>query len=121
MQFKLLALLKSNKLNLFQNFTFLKIFPQEFYLKKREAIVARRELQLYWICKSIILNSKTITTLFHIHSSLFQNESIEKTAIGFAVASLFALEENKNILKRNLKSFCKAKGVNWMVRLIVLQ
>jgi hypothetical protein len=49
---------------------------------------------------------------------LFQNESNEKTAIEFAVASLFATGENKQIINGNLKRFCEEKGVHWVVKMI---
>ena len=80
--------------------------------------IALYAIQLYWICKSIYLNSKTIYTPFRIHNILFQNESNEKTAIEFAVASLFASGENKQIISGNLKRFCESKRVYWVVRLI---
>jgi hypothetical protein len=75
-------------------------------------------LQLYWISKSMYLNSKTIYTPFRIHNILFQNENNEKTAIEFAVASLFATGENKQIITVNLKRFCETKGVHWVVKMI---
>ena len=78
--------------------------------------IALYVLQLYWISKSMYLNSKTIYTPFRIHNILFQNESNEKTAIEFAVVSLFATGENKKIITDNLKRFCEAKGVYWVVR-----
>ena len=75
-------------------------------------------LQLYWISKSMYFNNKTIYTPFRIHNILFQNESNEKTAIEFAVASLFASGENKQIISGNLKRFCETKGVNWVIKMI---
>jgi hypothetical protein len=75
-------------------------------------------LQLYWISKSMYFKSKIIYNPFRIHNILFQNESNEKTAIEFAVASLFATGENKNILASNLKGYCEEKGVNWVLRLL---
>jgi hypothetical protein len=75
-------------------------------------------LQLYWISKSMYLNSKTIYTPFRIHNILFQNESNEKTAIEFAIASLFASGENKQIISGNLKRFCETKGVHWVMKMI---
>ena len=80
--------------------------------------IALYTLQLYWISKSMYLNSKTIYTPFRIHNILFQNESNEKTAIEFAVASLFATGENKQIITSNLKRFCETKGVHWVVKMI---
>ncbi|RAR73770.1 hypothetical protein [Flavobacterium aciduliphilum] len=80
--------------------------------------IALYVLQLYWISKSMYLNSKTIYKPFRIHNILFQNESNEKTAIEFAVASLFASGENKNIINDNLKSFCEKKNVHWVLKLI---
>ena len=80
--------------------------------------IALYVLQLYWISKSMYLNSKTIYTPFRIHNILFQNESNEKTAIEFAVASLFATGENKIIITRNLKKFCEAKGVLWVMKIL---
>lgn len=75
-------------------------------------------LQLYWISKSMYFNSKIIYTPFRIHNILFQNESNEKTAIEFAIASLFASGENKQIITDNLKRFCETKGVHWVIKMI---
>jgi hypothetical protein len=80
--------------------------------------IALYALQLYWISKSMYLNGKTIYTPFRIHNILFQNESNEKTAIEFAVASLFATGENKQIIIDNLKRFCERKGVYWVIKMI---
>ncbi|MEI7508460.1 MAG: hypothetical protein WCJ62_03245 [Flavobacterium sp.] len=80
--------------------------------------IALYVLQLYWIVKSIYFNSKINYTPFRIHSILFQNESIEKKAIEFAVASLFSSGENKNILATNLQTYCEEKGVNWVLKLL---
>jgi hypothetical protein len=80
--------------------------------------IALYTLQLYWISKSMYLNSKKVYTPFRIHNILFQNESNEKTAIEFAVASLFATGENKQIITVNLKRFCETKGVHWVVKMI---
>jgi hypothetical protein len=86
--------------------------------KKELHSIALYALQLYWISKSMYFNSKTIYTPFRIHNLLFQNESNEKTAVEFAVASLFATGENKNILASNLKGYCEEKGVRWVLRLV---
>jgi len=80
--------------------------------------IALYVLQLYWISKSVYFKSKTIYKPFRIHNILFQNESNEKTAIEFAVASLFASGENKQIITGNLKSFCEAKGVHWVMKML---
>jgi hypothetical protein len=80
--------------------------------------IAMYSLQLYWICKSMYFNNKTIYTPFRIHNILFQNESNEKTAIEFAVASLFASGENKQIITVNLKLFCESKCVHWVIKMI---
>lgn len=80
--------------------------------------IALYGIQLYWITKSMYFNNKTIYTPFRIHNILFQNQSNEKTAIEFAVASLFATGENKTIIESNLKNYCKEKGVNWILELI---
>jgi DNA-binding Xre family transcriptional regulator len=80
--------------------------------------IALYALQLYWICKSMYLNSKTVYTPFRIHNILFQNESNEKTAIEFAVASLFSTGENKQIITDNLKRFCEIKGVRWLMKML---
>lgn len=86
--------------------------------KKEFQSIALYVLQLYWICKSLYFNNKSVYNPFRIHNILFQNESNEKTAIEFAVASLFASGENKNIITRNLNSFCEAKGVNWVTKMV---
>jgi hypothetical protein len=86
--------------------------------KKELHSIALYVLQLYWICKSMYFESKIIYNPFRIHNILFQNESNEKTAIEFAVASLFATGENKNILDTNLKGYCEEKGVYWVMRLV---
>jgi hypothetical protein len=80
--------------------------------------IALYVLQFYWISKSMYFESKMIYNPFRIHNILFQNESNEKTAIEFAVASLFASRDNKNILASNLKGYCKERGVNWVLRLL---
>ena len=85
--------------------------------KKELHSIALYVLQLYWISKSMYFESKMIYNPFRIHNILFQNESNEKTAIEFAVASLFATGENKNILDSNLKGYCEGKGVNWVMKL----
>ena len=85
--------------------------------KKELHSIALYVLQLYWISKSMYFESKMIYNPFRIHNILFQNESNEKTAIEFAVASLFATGENKNILDSNLKGYCEEKGVNWVLKL----
>lgn len=86
--------------------------------KKEFHSIALYVLQLYWICKSFYFNNKSVYNPFRIHNILFQNESNEKTAIEFAVASLFASGENKNIITSNLKSFCENKGVNWVMKMV---
>jgi hypothetical protein len=86
--------------------------------KKELHSIALYVLQLYWISKSMYFKSKMIYNPFRIHNILFQNESNEKTAIEFAVASLFATGENKNILNSNLKGYCEGKGVNWVIKLL---
>jgi hypothetical protein len=86
--------------------------------KKEFHSIALYVLQLYWICKSLYFHNKSVYNPFRIHNILFLNESNEKTAIEFAVASLFASGENKNIITRNLKSFCETKGVYWVVKMI---
>ena len=80
--------------------------------------IALYVLQLYWISKSMYFKSEIIYNPFRIHNLLFQNESNEKTAVEFAVASLFATGENKNILASNLKGYCEEKGVHWVLRLL---
>jgi hypothetical protein len=80
--------------------------------------IALYALQLYWICKSMYLNSKTVYTPFRIHNILFQNESNGKTAIEFAVASLFSTGENKQIITDNLKRFCEIKEVRWLMKML---
>ncbi|WP_395632925.1 hypothetical protein [Flavobacterium sp.] len=86
--------------------------------KKELHSIALYVLQLYWIRKSMYFESKIVYNPFRIHNILFQNESNEKTAIEFAIASLFATGENKNILASNLKEYCKAKGVHWVIKLL---
>lgn len=86
--------------------------------KKEFHSIALYTLQLYWICKSLYLHSKTVYNPFRIHNILFANESNEKTAIEFAVASIFATGENKSIISHNLKDYCKDKGTDWVLRFI---
>lgn len=80
--------------------------------------VALYAIQLYWISKSIYFKSKIIYTPFRIHNLLFQNESNEKSAIEFAVASLFATGENKKIIDNNMITFCQGKGTSWVLRIL---
>ena len=86
--------------------------------KKEEYSIALYVIQLFWISKSIFLKSKTIYNPFRIHNVLFHNESNEKTAIEFGLASFFATGENKNIITSSLKTFCKEKGVSWVNKLM---
>jgi hypothetical protein len=86
--------------------------------KKELHSIALYVLQLYWISKSMYFESKIIYNPFRIHNILFQNESNEKTAIEFAVASLFATGENKSILASNLKGYCEEKGVHWVLKML---
>ena len=86
--------------------------------KKEFHSIALYVLQLYWICKSLYFNDKSVYNPFRIHNILFQNESNEKSAIEFAVASLFATGKNKQIITGNLKSFCEAKGVHWVMKML---
>jgi hypothetical protein len=86
--------------------------------KKERHSIALYILQYYWIGKSMHFNSKTIYTPFRIHNILFQNESNEKNAIEFAIASLFATGINKDISTANLKQYCEAKGVKWVLKLL---
>lgn len=80
--------------------------------------IALYVLQLYWISKSMYFKSRTIYTPFRIHNILFQNESNEKAAIEFAIAAFFASGDNKQIVERNLNSFCEAKGTLWVLKLV---
>jgi hypothetical protein len=86
--------------------------------KKELHSIALYVIQLYWISKSMYFESKMIYNPFRIHNILFQNESYEKTAIEFAIASLFATGENENILASNLKGYCEEKGVHWVIKLL---
>ncbi len=105
-----------------------KLFHHEELNKSMDAIIKHQKkefhsvalyvLQLYWICKSMYFNSKTVYNPFRIHNILFQNESNEKTAIEFAVASLFASGENKTIITRNLKRYCETKRVHWVMKML---
>lgn len=88
------------------------------YQQKKEYSIALYVLQLYWICKSFYFDNKSVYNPFKINNILFQNESIEKAAIEFAVASLFATGENKTIFTRNLKSFCEKKRVHWVLKML---
>jgi len=86
--------------------------------KKELHSIALYVLQLYWICKSLYFYNKSVYNPFRIHNILFQNESNEKTAFEFAVASLFATGENKSILASNLKVYCEKKGVHWVLNML---
>jgi len=86
--------------------------------KKELHSIALYVLQLYWICKSLYFYNKSVYNPFRIHNILFQNESNEKTAIEFAVASLFATGENRSILASNLKVYCEKKGVHWVLNML---
>ena len=81
--------------------------------------VALYTIQLYWLCKEIYFKSKIIYTPFRISNTLFQNESDEKLSVEFAIASLFATGDNKKIIDKNLKKFCKEKGTTWVLKLII--
>ena len=86
--------------------------------KKEELSMALYILQLYWVNKSIYFKNRIIYTPFRIHNILFQNESNEKAAIEFGLASFFATGENNSIITTSLKTFCKEKGVSWVLKLI---
>ena len=86
--------------------------------KKDRHSIALYVLQYYWIGKSMHFNSKTVYTPFRIHNILFQNESNEKNAIEFAMASLFATGINKDISTINLKQYCDVKAVKWVLRML---
>lgn len=80
--------------------------------------VALYTIQLYWLCKETYFKSKVIYTPFRISNTLFQNESDEKLSVEFAVASLFATGDNKKIIDKNLKTFCKEKGTIWVMKML---
>lgn len=80
--------------------------------------VALYTIQLYWLCKEIHFNSKVVYTPFRISNILFQNESNEKASVEFAIASLFATGDNKKIIDKNIKVFCKEKGTVWVLKLL---
>ena len=86
--------------------------------KKDMHSIALYGIQLYWIMKSKYFECSIIYSPFRIHDELFQNESNEKAAIEFGVASLFASGENKIILNSNLKKFCEKTGTTWVLKLI---
>ncbi len=86
--------------------------------KKEGSSIALYVIQLYWVSKSIYFKNRIVYTPFRIHNILFQNESNEKTAIEFGLASFFATGENKNIITSSLKTFCKEKGVSWVIKLM---
>ena len=86
--------------------------------KKEFHSMALYEIQLYWVMKSKHFEDTMIYSPFRIHADLFQNESNEKAAIEFGLASLFASGENKMILNSNLKKFCKKTGTTWVLKLI---
>ncbi len=86
--------------------------------KKELHSMALYIIQLYWIMKSKHFEDTIIYSPFRIHADLFQNESSEKTAIEFGLASLFASGENKKILDSNLKKYCEETGTTWVLKLI---
>lgn len=86
--------------------------------RKESHHMALYVIQLYWIAKLTYFNNKTIYHPFRIHSTLFQNESNEKAAIEFAIAAFFASGDNKQIVERNLNSFCETKGTLWVLKLV---
>ena len=86
--------------------------------KKEELSMALYVLQLYWVSKSIYSKNRIIYTPFRIHNILFQNESYEKAAIEFGLASFFATGLNNSIITSSLKTFYEDKGVAWVLKLI---
>ena len=86
--------------------------------KKELHSIALYGIQLYWIMKSKHFEDTIIYSPFRIHADLFQNESNEKAAIEFGLASLFASGENKKILDSNLKKYCEETGTTWVLKLI---
>jgi hypothetical protein len=88
-------------------------------IQKKEAhYMSLYIIQLYWIVKSKYFKNKITYKPFRIHSDLFQNESNEKAAVEFGLASLYATGQNKKIIDENLKSFCIEKGVTWILKLL---
>ena len=86
--------------------------------KKELHSMALYGIQLYWVTKSKYFEDTIIYSPFRIHADLFQNESNEKAAIEFGLASLFASGENKKILDSNLKKYCEETGTTWVLKLI---
>ncbi|CAN1556125.1 hypothetical protein MCEGE10_02400 [Flavobacteriaceae bacterium] len=86
--------------------------------KKDLHFMALYIIQLYWIMKSKHFEETIIYSPFRIHADLFQNESNEKAAIEFGLASLFASGENKKIIDSNLKKYCEETGTTWVLKLI---
>ena len=86
--------------------------------KKDLHFMALYIIQLYWIMKSKHFEETITYSPFRIHADLFQNESNEKAAIEFGLASLFASGENKKILDSNLKKYCEETGTTWVLKLI---
>jgi hypothetical protein len=86
--------------------------------KKELHSMALYGIQLYWVMKSKHFEDTIIYSPFRIHADLFQNESNEKAAIEFGLASLFASGENKKILDSNLKKYCEETGTTWVLKLI---
>ena len=86
--------------------------------KKELHSMALYGIQLYWVTKSKYFEDTIIYSPFRIHADLFQNESNEKAAIEFCLASLFASGENKKILDSNLKKYCEETGTTWVLKLI---
>ena len=75
-------------------------------------------IQLYWIYKSKYFKNKIIYTPFRISYALFESDSNEKIAIELATASIFATGDNKKIIDKNLKTFCKEKGTMWVMKML---
>ena len=75
-------------------------------------------LQLYWLCRERKLNRKNSYNPFRKPINYFHSDNNEKLAIEFATASLFASGDNKIFLDKNLDTFCKKTGKQWVLNLL---
>lgn len=75
-------------------------------------------LQLYWLFKEKIISKKQIYNPFRMPINYFHSDNVEKLAIEFATASLFASGDNKLFLDQHLETFCKENGKQWILNLI---
>jgi len=77
-------------------------------------------IQLYFLLNNRENKEMSFVTPFRLSFFTYFNERLEKTAIDAAIAWLYAADENKIILEKNLRKYCREMRVAWIENLIAL-